>query len=35
MEAAERGLWAEPDAEDLEALKQVYLENEGILEERL
>jgi cobaltochelatase CobN len=34
MEAAERGLWAEPDPEDLEALKQVYLENEGILEER-
>ena len=34
MEAAERGLWAEPDPEDLEALKQVYLENEGMLEER-
>jgi len=33
MEAAERGLWAEPNPEDLEALKQVYLENEGMLEE--
>src|SRR5919106_217564 len=33
LEAAERGLWAEPDPEDLEALKQVYLENEGMLEE--
>ncbi|MEJ7633129.1 MAG: cobaltochelatase subunit CobN, partial [Rubrobacteraceae bacterium] len=35
MEAVERGLWTEPDPEDLEALKQVYLENEGMLEERL
>ncbi|MGI8860363.1 MAG: cobaltochelatase subunit CobN [Rubrobacteraceae bacterium] len=34
LEAAERGLWAEPDPEDLEALKQVYLENEGMLEEQ-
>ena len=34
LEAAERGLWAEPEFEDLEALKQVYLENEGMLEER-
>src|SRR5215216_5065693 len=33
LEAAQRGLWAEPDTEDLEALKQVYLENEGMLEE--
>ena len=33
LEAAQRGLWSEPDAEDLEALKQVYLENEGMLEE--
>src|SRR5215213_9465406 len=33
LEATQRGLWAEPDTEDLEALKQVYLENEGILEE--
>jgi cobaltochelatase CobN len=34
LEAAQRGLWTEPDVEDLEALKQVYLENEGMLEER-
>jgi cobaltochelatase CobN len=33
LEAAQRGLWSEPDARDLEALKQVYLENEGMLEE--
>ncbi|MCA1848764.1 MAG: cobaltochelatase subunit CobN, partial [Actinobacteria bacterium] len=31
LEAAERGLWSEP--EDLAALKAVYLENEGLLEE--
>ncbi len=35
LEAADRGLWAEPDSEDLDALKQVYLENEGMLEERV
>jgi cobaltochelatase CobN len=35
LEAAERGLWSEPDPEDLNALKQAYLENEGMLEERL
>ena len=34
LEAAERGLWAEPDPEDLQALKAAYLENEGMLEER-
>ena len=34
LEAAERGMWAEPDPEDLEALKRAYLENEGMLEER-
>jgi cobaltochelatase CobN len=34
LEAAQRGLWSEPDTEDLEALKQVYLENEGMLEEQ-
>ncbi len=34
LEAAERGMWAEPDPEDLDALKQAYLENEGMLEER-
>jgi cobaltochelatase CobN len=33
LEAAERGLWSEPDPEDLEALKAAYLENEGMLEE--
>jgi len=31
LEAAERGLWSQP--EDLDALKAVYLENEGLLEE--
>ena len=34
LEAAERGLWAAPDPEDLQALKSAYLENEGMLEER-
>jgi cobaltochelatase CobN len=34
LEAAERGLWSEPDREDLHALKRAYLENEGLLEER-
>jgi cobaltochelatase CobN len=34
LEAADRGLWANPDPEDLEALKAAYLENEGMLEER-
>jgi cobaltochelatase CobN len=34
LEAAERGLWSEPDPEDLAALKAAYLENEGLLEER-
>ncbi len=33
LEAAERGLWSEPDPDDLEALKRAYLENEGMLEE--
>jgi cobaltochelatase CobN len=33
LEAAERGLWSEPDPGDLDALKAAYLENEGILEE--
>ena len=32
-EAAERGLWAEPDSETLAALQQVYLDVEGDLEE--
>ena len=34
LEAAERGLWAEPDPETLDALRQVYLETEGDLEDR-
>jgi cobaltochelatase CobN len=33
LEAAERGLWSEPDPEVLDALKAAYLENEGMLEE--
>ncbi len=33
-EAAERGLWAEPDADTLAAMQQVYLEIEGDLEDR-
>jgi cobaltochelatase CobN len=33
LEAAERGLWSEPDPEDLDALKAAYLENEGLIEE--
>ncbi|MCA1688364.1 MAG: cobaltochelatase subunit CobN, partial [Actinobacteria bacterium] len=33
LEAAERGLWSDPDPEDLAALKAAYLENEGLLEE--
>ncbi|WP_169944433.1 cobaltochelatase subunit CobN [Microbispora sp. H11081] len=32
-EAAERGLWAEPDDETLRALRKVYLEVEGDLED--
>jgi cobaltochelatase CobN len=34
LEAADRGLWSEPDPEDLDGLKQVYLEAEGLLEDR-
>ena len=33
-EAAERGLWAEPDADVMAAMQQVYLEVEGDLEDR-
>ena len=33
-EAADRGLWAEPDGEVLAAMKQVYLDLEGELEDR-
>jgi cobaltochelatase CobN len=35
LEAAQRGLWSEPDEDDLEALKRAYLQNEGMLEEGL
>jgi cobaltochelatase CobN len=34
LEAAERGMWGEPDAETLSKLKSVYLANEGLLEEK-
>jgi len=34
LEAAERSLWAEPEASTIEALRQVYLETEGDLEDR-
>ncbi|MFF4215163.1 cobaltochelatase subunit CobN [Streptomyces nondiastaticus] len=33
LEAESRGMWAKPDAETLEALRQVFLETEGSLEE--
>jgi len=33
LEAADRGLWAKPDADTLEALRAVYLELEGDLED--
>ncbi|GAA2752635.1 MULTISPECIES: cobaltochelatase subunit CobN [Kitasatospora] len=32
LEAAERGMWAEPDPQLLDALRQAYLETEGDLE---
>ncbi|MGH9908209.1 MAG: cobaltochelatase subunit CobN, partial [Pyrinomonadaceae bacterium] len=32
LEAAERGMWREPDAETLADLRRAYLANEGILE---
>jgi cobaltochelatase CobN len=34
LEAAERGLWAEPEPSTLEALKAAYLQTEGDLEGR-
>ena len=34
LEAADRGMWAEPDPETLKALQQVYLDVEGDLEDR-
>jgi cobaltochelatase CobN len=33
LEAADRGLWAEPDAATLDGLRQVYLELEGEMED--
>jgi cobaltochelatase CobN len=33
-EAADRGLWAEPDADTLAAMQRIYLEVEGDLEDR-
>ncbi|MGH3399859.1 MAG: cobaltochelatase subunit CobN [Streptosporangiaceae bacterium] len=33
LEAADRGLWAEPEADTLDALRDVYLQVEGQLEE--
>ena len=33
LEAAQRGLWAEPDRETLDGLRQVYLDLEGDLED--
>ena len=33
LEAAERGLWAEPDADVLDRLRATYLELEGDLED--
>jgi cobaltochelatase CobN len=32
LEAAERGMWAEPDPEILNALREVFLRSEGELE---
>jgi cobaltochelatase CobN len=34
LEAAERGMWSEPDPETLARLKATYLANEGLLEEK-
>jgi cobaltochelatase CobN len=34
LEATDRGLWAEPDPATVSALRQVYLETEGDLEDR-
>ena len=33
-EAADRGLWSEPDPEIIAAMQRVYLELEGDLEDR-
>lgn len=34
LEAVDRGLWEQPSAETVEALKQIYLRNETLLESR-
>jgi cobaltochelatase CobN len=34
LEAADRKLWHSPDPETLAALRQIYLETEGDLEDR-
>jgi len=34
MEAAERGMWENPDQERMDLLRQTYLDTEGDLEER-
>jgi len=34
LEAASRGMWAEPKPQTLEALQQLYLESETLLEAR-
>ncbi len=34
LEAADRGLWEQPDAKTIDALKAVYLESESVLEGR-
>ena len=35
MEAIDRGLWQQPDAQQLEQMRQVYLQLEGDLEDRM
>jgi cobaltochelatase CobN len=34
LEAADRGMWAKPEQETLEHLREVYLSSEGDLEDR-
>jgi cobaltochelatase CobN len=35
LEAAQRGLWAQPERKTLDGLRQVFLDIEGDLEDRL
>ena len=35
MESVDRGLWQQPDADQLEKMRQVYLELEGELEDQM